>query len=441
MKIQRNGRRPSPSAASGIKKLSSFLTKRMAEKPEPVSVSYRIKDMLVTSTSEEQESTEQSCVELYKTATTGDHLLHRERHIRYLRYIITGLPQTFISLDASRGWLIYWSANSLALLGHDISDLSKGIGETVLACQCDTGGFGGNNQHLAHLAPTYACTSALALCNKQDAEAFYDRIDRRKLYNWLLSLKQKDGSFIMHKGGECDTRASYCALAIASLLNIMTDELVKGTAEYFSRCQTYEGGFSGEAGCEAHGGYAFCVLAGLCLLGPPSEMIPKYLNVDSLLKWLSSRQNSPEMGFSGRTNKLVDACYNHWVGGCWALLENALSLQDQNWLWDRNGLQYYTLLCCQSPKGGLRDKPEKHADPYHTNYALAGLCGAQYKYTFCGNKDLKLGEWGFSWKSEKSKDCKVLEGNWLLPINPIHVLPEGLAEKMHEYFKQKPIEW
>jgi prenyltransferase beta subunit len=32
-------------------------------------------------------------------------------------------------------------------------------------------------------------------------------------------------------------------------------------------CQTYEGGFAGVPGMEAHGGYAFCGLAALFLMG------------------------------------------------------------------------------------------------------------------------------------------------------------------------------
>jgi prenyltransferase beta subunit len=35
------------------------------------------------------------------------------------------------------------------------------------------------------------------------------------------------------------------------------------------RCQTYEGGFSGHPGLEAHGGYSFCGIAALVLLGKP----------------------------------------------------------------------------------------------------------------------------------------------------------------------------
>ena len=35
---------------------------------------------------------------------------------------------------------------------------------------------------------------------------------------------------------------------------------------FLCRCQTYEGGFSGYPGLEAHGGYTFCGIAALVLL-------------------------------------------------------------------------------------------------------------------------------------------------------------------------------
>lgn len=34
--------------------------------------------------------------------------------------------------------------------------------------------------------------------------------------------------------------------------------------------------------------------------------------------------------------------------------------------------------CCQQPKGGLRDKPGKPPDQYHTCYCLSGLSSAQH---------------------------------------------------------------
>jgi len=44
---------------------------------------------------------------------------------------------------------------------------------------------------------------------------------------------------------------------------------------------------------EAHGGYTFCAVAALILLGQE-----KLMNAQSLLKWLSFKQLSLEGGFS-----------------------------------------------------------------------------------------------------------------------------------------------
>ncbi|KAG2493909.1 hypothetical protein HYH03_007845 [Edaphochlamys debaryana] len=41
-------------------------------------------------------------------------------------------------------------------------------------------------------------------------------------------------------------------------------------------------------------------------------------------------------------------------------------------------LQLWILKCCQASKGGLRDKPGKPADFYHTCYCLSGLAAAQH---------------------------------------------------------------
>lgn len=40
-----------------------------------------------------------------------------------------------------------------------------------------------------------ACSSRFLMCG-----------GRRGMYNFLMSVKQADGSFIMHKGGEVDVR-------------------------------------------------------------------------------------------------------------------------------------------------------------------------------------------------------------------------------------------
>ena len=96
------------------------------------------------------------------------------------------------------------------------------------------------------------------------------------------------------------------------------------------------------------------------------------MNFPMLLSWLADRQYAPEGGFSGRTNKLVDGCYSHWVGGCWPLIQSALEgtqpaaavarKQSSN-LYNREGLTRYILSCCQNKHGGLRDKPGKYVAP------------------------------------------------------------------------------
>lgn len=90
----------------------------------------------------------------------------------------------------------------------------------------------------------------------------------------------------------------------------------------------------------------------------------RYLDMHNLVRWLSARQYAPEGGFSGRTNKLVDGCYGHWVGGCWPLLQAAMgadtdSFPGRSSLFSKEGLIRYILCCCQNEHGGLRDKPGK----------------------------------------------------------------------------------
>lgn len=395
----------------------------------------QIHNTLRTETVIAQEETEESVLELLVGASSGPptQFLLKDLHLKFLRRMLGPLPGGFVTLDASRPWCLYWAINGMMLLGDDTVPERYGeqIVSTIFGSLSPQGGIGGSHGHLGHLAPTYAGINALAISGSTEGWA---RLDRNAMYNWLLSLKQVDGSFRMHIGGECDTRSVYCALAISSMLDILTPEITKDCAKYLASCQTYEGGFSAVPGLEAHGGYAFCAIASFCILYPPSE-VPKHMNITKFMKWMSARQSQPEGGFSGRTNKLVDGCYNHWVGGCWALLENIVSHHD---LWNRTALQNYTLYCCQTESGGLRDKPGKNPDAYHTNYTLAGLSGAQHKYIYTGREGDTLGDYAFRWSGEASERIQVDPKNRVGKINPIHVVPEGMAERMRLYYKNSP---
>lgn len=144
---------------------------------------------------------------------------------------------------------------------------------------------------MAHCAPTYS--AVLALCTIGSEEALRS-IDRKLMYRFFLSLKTENGGLRMHEDGEVDTRGTYTVLAVARILNILTAELTEGVAEYLISCQTYEGGFGGEPWNEAHGGYNFCAIAGLCILGRGHDC-----DLDALDHWLRGRQMKLEGGFQG----------------------------------------------------------------------------------------------------------------------------------------------
>ncbi|XP_052477333.1 protein farnesyltransferase subunit beta isoform X1 [Gossypium raimondii] len=385
--------------------------------------------------------------------------LQRENHVEYLTKGLTGLGPSFCVLDANRPWICYWILHSIALLDEFVDpELEDNTIDFLSRCQGPNGGYaGGPGQAskildmiivkllptifcmltMPHLATTYAAVNSLVTLGGDKA---FSSINREKLYMFLRQMKDASGGFRMHDGGEIDVRACYTAISVASLLNILDDELVQNVGNYILSCQTYEGGISGEPGSEAHGGYTFCGLATMILINEVDR-----LDLSSLTDWVVFRQGV-EGGFQGRTNKLVDGCYSFWQGGIFALLKRLNSTKgvkpiplgdgegsgeespqttassdaageeglnedlslggshseigDQNNtssqvnvididhnhskghanvepLFNSLALQQYILLCSQELNGGLRDKPGKSRDHYHTCYCLSGLSVCQ----------------------------------------------------------------
>ena len=117
-------------------------------------------------------------------------------------------------------------------------------------------------------------------------------------------------------------RGCYCAMAACHMLCLDKEAVAEACSmvDYVGRCQSHEGGIGGEPWNEAHGGYAFCGLAAVALLGRPAEA----LDLRALLRWAAQRQGAMEGGFMGRTNKLVDGCYSLWQGGVFPILHGLL---------------------------------------------------------------------------------------------------------------------
>ncbi|KAL7529674.1 hypothetical protein ACHAWF_003078 [Thalassiosira exigua] len=189
---------------------------------------------------------------------------------------------------------------------------------------------------MPHCAPTYA--EALSLCivagigsNRSQDHPYHragtsalELLARRRLgmHAHFLTLREPQGvvgdggeedrtAFRMQHDGEVDVRASYCLLAPCFLLGLLGDEGGGGETEgtddgavgtdagragrspmaspaaihHISACQTFEEGFGAEPNNEAHGGYTFCALGALPLLGAADAF-----DAGALAGWLARRQ-------------------------------------------------------------------------------------------------------------------------------------------------------
>lgn len=250
-------------------------------------------------------------------------------------------------------------------------------------------------------------------------------------------------------------RGIYCLLVVATMLNLLTPELVRGLREFVVSCQTYEGGFSAASQPyfsasppslgnllssprpplgEAHGGYTYCALASLILLETvdPHPDPTKWMGIDvkRLYRWATSLQalHIELGGFRGRTNKLVDGCYSWWLGGLFPMLADIMGgAQDapevkydesptagitDEWvgedecLFNRQALQRFILISSQSESGGLRDKPGRPSDAYHTLYNLSGLSSAQHRVRRTAKQKEEIIR---KWVPRPSKDTQVFD--------------------------------
>ena len=142
----------------------------------------------------------------------------------------------FYRFDASKPWLMYWMIHSISLLDGENSRQFKGScgGNTIKISKRRHRWFWGGYFQLSHCAPTYSGVLALMSIGTEKA---YEIIDREKMYNFFCAKNQQAVVFAMHDDGENDVRATYTVLAVASILNILTPELVQGTAEWVAQCK------------------------------------------------------------------------------------------------------------------------------------------------------------------------------------------------------------
>ena len=337
----------------------------------------------LTPTSAKQQETEGACAPLLASPRP----LERDAHVAFLHGHLSAalLPSGWArSHDALRVWMTFWCLQGLDVLGAAHAPAMAPLHGRAVALLAASqappgpagGGFGGGPQQAAHSASTYAAVASLVIIGTPAALAVPHRASLAALFLRMRAGagggpgargRRGAGALRVTEDGEGDTRGAYTVLAAATLLNLASPALVGGVAGFLARCQSHEGGFGGEPGNEAHGGYTYCALAGLALLGARDAAALGAAGVDcgALARWLRLRQTRAEGGFSGRCNKLVDACYSFWQGAACRLAPGAG--------FSEAPAAQYVLRCAQDPGGGCRDKPGMEPDHYHTCYALSGL--------------------------------------------------------------------
>lgn len=202
-----------PSTSSWDSRTMEAKTTRTTMIPELFTSLPPIRDLLNTESSQIQDETIQECLPFLSGQVNdlkyNDHgvpPLDRERHISFLRRSLKQLPAAYVAADASRPWMLYWAMAGLSAMGEDVSDYRDKMISTCRPIQNVTGGFGGGNGQMSHLAPTYATLLSLSMVGGKEA---LDIIDRKAMWKWLGALKQPDGGFQMAVGGEEDIRLVY----------------------------------------------------------------------------------------------------------------------------------------------------------------------------------------------------------------------------------------
>lgn len=378
--------------------------------------------------------------------------LKKPVHVNYLLYFLVSnnnLPEQFRQLEASNPWILYWLINAFKTMkGLDINkETSPMSHEEILALlQTETyqkvikfqdsdekGGFAGGFNQLPHLATNYCSILSLLLTGNLDK---IETTNMASLFESLVEVSE-DGRFRVKTSkpcGEVDSRSIYCLLVAAKLLKIdLKIELLEKLWRTLLTLQSdLEGGLNGTFTAEeSHGGYAYCTLCALIILlemlsekKPDSfstKKLHEFVNIDRFIDWLAHRQDSLNGGLNGRNNKLVDGCYAFWIGACGTILDIYGYVNPINMA----RLKEYILFYCQDNKKnmpGLRDKPGKNSDFYHTNYVLLGLSLCEYDGQLCIENGSSTQITCTPSPSDGDKDVH--------PVNPIYAVPLYVLEKL-----------
>eukprot|EP00981_Chlorochromonas_danica_P001646 scaffold360_cov186-Ochromonas_danica.AAC.1 len=322
----------------------------------------------------------------------------REKHISYIRKVSSDTESfEFLVSQHLRMSGVYWGLTALSLLGVNLKEESNAqeILQWVMTCyDPETGGFGGNVHHDAHLLYTLSAVQILALYDEMD------RLDREKIQSFVHSLQQPDGC--LHNGPE------NCPI-----------DLPKAIA-FIQQCQNFDGGYGAVPGGESHAGQIFCCIGALSI-AEALDSVP----VDLLAWWLAERQ-CDSGGLNGRPEKQADVCYSWWI-------LSSLSILGRTSFIDREKLCDFILACQEGEGGGIADRPSDLSDIFHTFFGICGLLLSEYFSSILikriENKQKTDGENTTDDDLETIEEVENLQ-SVLKQIDPTYALPREVVKRL-----------
>ncbi|GAA5920006.1 hypothetical protein JCM1841_000371 [Sporobolomyces salmonicolor] len=258
---------------------------------------------------------------------------------------------------------VYWGLTALAFMGRMHALPKDDMIQWVMSCwNDDVGGFAPHPGHDPHIHPTLSAIQILAM---QDSLSI---LNKDKIVSFVLSLQDPSrGSFAGDAWKEQDSRFSYCAVSILSLLGRLEalEPTRDKTIEFIRNCRNFDGGFGMVEGAESHAAYVWTCVGALAILDRLD-----LVDSDTLCWWLCERQLA-NGGLNGRPEKLEDVCYSWWAVATLAILGRS------HWI-DGKKLTGFILSAQDPDKGGIADRPDDVADVWHTVFGIAGLSLLSY---------------------------------------------------------------
>lgn len=252
---------------------------------------------------------------------------------------------------------------------------------------------------------------------------------------WLALCQTHEGGIGGEPGNEAHGGYTFCGLAASVLLNstslLHLPALLKWAAH---RQMEREGGFQGRTNKLVDGCYSFWVGALFPLLysllqqpptapgkertftaSPPPEAAAAAASAAAAFATTAAPAASSEAASSSSSSSTAAAAAAPSPSPSPSPLFSS-DPASYGWLFDTLALQRYVLVSCSMTMGGLRDKPGKYADLYHTCYCLSGLSVAQ-NATSMENSPL-LGQ----------------HENLLAPVHPVYNLRYAHVERIMQIF-------